>query len=147
MKLAGTGMAGAALLGAAGCDLTERIPGLPGTTPRNRDGTNVVLVIIDSLRKDHIGVYGGDRAVQTPNLDALARDSLIFTRAHPESMPTINARRAIHSGTRTWPFTNWDPPQGEDIILQGWQPIPRDQTTLAEVMRANGYGTFFVTDN
>ncbi|MEJ7842517.1 MAG: sulfatase [Rubrobacter sp.] len=147
LKLTGTGMAGAALLAAAGCDLAERVPGLPGTTPRNRDGTNVVLVIIDSLRKDHIGAYGGDRAVQTPNLDALARDSLIFTRAHPESMPTINARRAIHSGTRTWPFTDWDPPQGEDIILQGWQPIPREQTTLAEVMQANGYGTFFVTDN
>ena len=39
------------------------------------------------------------------------------------------------------------PPKGEDIILQGWQPIPDDQTTLAEMMQAAGYGTYFVTDN
>jgi hypothetical protein len=39
-------------------------------------------------------------------------------------MPTINARRAIHTGTRTWPFRNWDPPQGEDIILQGGSRSP-----------------------
>ena len=143
-------MAGAALLGSgtlAGCDLAERVPGLPGTTSKPNPGQNVVLIITDSTRKDHVGIYGHDRAAQTPNLDALARDSLRFTRAVPESMPTINARRAIHTGTRTWPFRNWDPPKGEDIVLQGWQPIPLDQVTLAEVMRANGYQTLMVTDN
>jgi len=140
-------MAGATLLGAAGCDLAQRVPGLPGTTARPNPGNNVVLIIMDSLRRDHVGVYGYDRAARTPNLDALAQDSLRFTRAIPESMPTINARRAIHTGTRTWPFVNWDPPQGEDIVLQGWQPIPLDQTTLAEVMRASGYQTMMVTDN
>jgi arylsulfatase A-like enzyme len=145
--MGGTGLAGAALLGAAGCDLTGHLPGLPGTKQRSSPGNNVVLIILDSLRKDHVGVYGHDRAARTPNLDALAADSLRFTRAIPESMPTINARRAIHTGTRTWPFRDWDPPKGEDIILQGWQPIPLNQTTLAEVLRLNGYQTMMVTDN
>ena len=145
--MTGTGLAGAALLGAAGCDLTERVPGLPGTRQQPNPGNNVVLIIMDSLRKDHVGVYGHERAAQTPNLDALAGDSLRFTRAIPESMPTINARRAIHTGTRSWPFRDWDPPKGEDIILQGWQPIPLNQTTLAEVLRASGYQTMMVTDN
>jgi arylsulfatase A-like enzyme len=143
LKLSGAGMVGASLLGATGCDLTERIRSTP---PRGKPGTNVVLVIIDSLRKDHIGAYG-NRQVQTPNLDALAKESLRFTRAYPESIPTICARRAIHTGKRTWPFRGWVPPKGEDIILQGWQPIPNEQTTLAEMMRAAGYGTYFVTDN
>jgi arylsulfatase A-like enzyme len=136
-------MVGASLLGATGCDLTERIRSTP---PRGEPGTNVVLVIIDSLRKDHIGAYG-NRRMQTPNLDALAKESLRFTHAYPESIPTICARRAIHTGKRTWPFRDWVPPKGEDIILQGWQPIPNDQTTLAEMMRAAGYGTYFVSDN
>ena len=35
---------------------------------------NVVVVILDSLRKDHVGAYGNDR-IKTPNLDALAKDS------------------------------------------------------------------------
>ena len=58
LKLTGTGFAGATLLGAAGCGLTERIRNIRGSRPTLKEGTNVVLVIIDSLRKDHIGAYG-----------------------------------------------------------------------------------------
>src|SRR3712207_1350499 len=97
LKATGVGAAGATLLGASalssGCS----------PQPNESDGTNVVLVIIDSLRKDHVGAYGNDW-IQTPNLDALAKDSLRFSRSYPESLPTICARRAIHTGTRTWPF-------------------------------------------
>jgi arylsulfatase A-like enzyme len=145
LKLTGAGLAGATLLGAAGCDLAERIRHVRGNRPTLKEGTNVVLIIIDSLRKDHIGAYG-NRTIHSPNLDALARDSLVFDRAYPESIPTICARRAIHTGRRTWPFYDWKPPKDEDIILQGWEPIPLDQTTLAQMMQAAGYGTYFITD-
>jgi len=77
----------------------------------------------------------------------LAKESLRFTTAYPESAPTICARRAIHTGLRTWPFRDWKPPKGEDIILQGWQPIPEGQTHLAEIMKQNGYATLLQTDN
>jgi arylsulfatase A-like enzyme len=146
LKMTGAGMAGATLLGATGCDLTERIRNITLDPPGVEEGTNVVLIIIDSLRKDHVGAYGNEK-IKTPNLDALARDSLLFSKAYPESIPTICARRAIHTGLRTWPFRDWVPPKGEDIILQGWEPIPNYQTTLAEMMQAAGYGTYLVTDN
>ena len=94
---------------------------------------NIVLVIVDSLRKDHVGAYGND-SIQTPSLDALAKESLRFTRAYPESIPTLPARRAIHTGLRTWPFRNWEPPEGEDFQPAGWQHIPEDQTTLSEIL-------------
>jgi arylsulfatase A-like enzyme len=106
---------------------------------------NVILIILDSWRKDHVGAYGNDR-IHTPSLDALAKESLSFTRAYPESIPTIPARRAIHTGLRTWPFRNWDPPEWDVIQLYGWQPIPEDQTTLAEILQAEGYHTALVTD-
>src|SRR5215208_6621966 len=144
LKMSGAGVAGASLL--AGCGITGVLPDLPGKTPTADRDTNVVLIIIDSLRKDHIGAYGNEK-IQTPNLDALVADSLLFTRAYPESIPTICARRAIHTGLRTWPFKDWRRYKGIDVGLQGWQPIPNDQTTLAEMMRASGYGTYFVTDN
>jgi arylsulfatase A-like enzyme len=144
LKLAGAGVAGASLF--AGCERTSIIPDLPDSTPPADRDTNVVLVIMDSLRKDHVGVYGNGR-IQTPNLDALAKESLRFTRAYPESAPTICARRAIHTGMRTWPFRDWRRYKGIDVGLQGWQPIPLDQTTLAEMMRKAGYETMFVTDN
>jgi arylsulfatase A-like enzyme len=145
LTLAGAGALGASLLG-AGCDVTERLPNLPGRPPSGEGGTNVVLVILDSLRKDHIGAYG-NTWIKTPNLDALANESLRFTQAYPESAPTICARRAIHTGIRTWPFRDWEPPKGDDIILQGWEPIPEGQRHLAEILKENGYTTMFETDN
>jgi arylsulfatase A-like enzyme len=140
LKVAGAGVAGAALLGSsalsAGCTLI----------PQRKDAPNVVLVVVDSVRRDHVGVYGNG-SIRTPNLDALAKDSLRFSRPYPESIPTLCARRAIHTGTRTWPFENWQPAKGDDILLWGWQPIPNDQTTLAEILSLDGYGTYFITDN
>ena len=106
---------------------------------------NVVVVIIDSLRKDHIGAYGNEW-IKTPNMDALARESLRFSRAYPESMPSIPARRGIHTGLRSFPFRGWEKWSEDDVGLRGWQPIPRDQTTLAEILGEEGYLNLFVTD-
>jgi arylsulfatase A-like enzyme len=140
LKVAGTGAAGAALLGtstlAAGCERQLS----------RKAETNVVLIIIDSLRKDHVGAYGNSW-IKTPNLDALAKESLRFTRAYPESLPTICARRAIHTGIRTWPFRDWHRYKGIDFGVWGWQPIPEGQLHLAEIMQQDGYETLFVTDN
>jgi arylsulfatase A-like enzyme len=144
LKAAGAGAAGMALLGAAGCDAVTGRP--PGDPPGGGSVKNVVLVIIDSLRKDHLGAYGNGW-IKTPNLDALAKESLRFTWAYPEATPTICARRAIHTGARSWPFRDWWVPKGENAVLQGWQPIPRDQVTLAEVLAESGYQTSMVTDN
>src|ERR671916_2257110 len=138
LKVAGTGAAGAALLGSSA---------LSSSCGSQLGGeTNVVLIILDTLRKDHVGAYGNSW-IKTPNLDALARESLRFTRAYPESLPTICARRAIHTGMRTWPFRDWHRYKGVGVNLWGWQPIPEDQTTLAEILKANGYETLLVTDN
>jgi arylsulfatase A-like enzyme len=106
---------------------------------------NVVMVILDSLRKDHLGVYGNDR-VRTPNLDAFAGESFRFTRAYPESLPTICARRAIHTGLRTFPFRNRVELPGETFQPAGWQPIPEDQVTLSETLVAQGYSTVLYSD-
>ncbi len=106
---------------------------------------NVILIILDSLRKDHVGVYGNDR-IRTPNLDALSGESLRFTRAYPESIPTLPARRAIHTGIRTWPFRNWKPPVGETFMPAGWQGIPEEQTTLSEILWGRGFSTVLFSD-
>jgi arylsulfatase A-like enzyme len=124
LKAAGAGAAGAALLG--GCARLQS----------RASGMNVILIILDSLRKDHVRAYGNDQ-MRTPTLDALAEESLRFTRAYPEAMPTIQARRAIHTGMRTFPV---EPP------IYGWTSIPEEQITLAEILEAAGYQTVLVTD-
>ena len=144
VKLGGAGAMGLAGLSMLGT-YAYRSPGLPGVIRIGGSGMNVILIVIDSLRKDHVGAYGNDW-IQTPNLDALAAQSLVFTEARPEAMPTIPARRAIHTGLRTFPFRNFVPPKGHHVRLYGWQPIPEDQTTLAEVLQGAGYETMLVTD-
>jgi arylsulfatase A-like enzyme len=75
----------------------------------------------------------------------LAKESLRFTRAYPESLPTICARRAIHTGFRTFPYKD-RPSEQRHAPAYGWLPIPREQATLAETLEARGYQTMLVTD-
>jgi arylsulfatase A-like enzyme len=110
---------------------------------------NIVLVIFDSLRKDCVSRYGTPPwgKVSTPHFDAFADESIVFERAFPESLPTLPARRAIYTGNRVYPFSN------DDIFLKGdfkgapgWGPIPENQSTLAEILRENGYRTALISD-
>jgi arylsulfatase A-like enzyme len=100
---------------------------------------------MDTLRADHVGAYGNDW-IKTPTLDALAEESMVFTHAFPESLPTIPMRRSLHTGLRSWPFRNWTPEKGVGIPLQGWQRIPEEQVTLSETLFPQGYHTAFITD-
>lgn len=106
---------------------------------------NVIIVVLDSLRADHVGCYGNDW-IRTPTLDRLARESITFTRAFPESLPTIPMRRALHTGCRTWPFHDWAPQRGDIVRAYGWQRIPEDQVTMPEILEREGYHTAFITD-
>lgn len=141
MKVAGAGTAGVALFGGASVVGSRYDKYLPKGGPR----MNVVMVNLDSLRRDHVGVYGNDW-IKTPNLDALAKDSLRFTRPYPESIPTIDARRSIYTGIRTWPFRDWVPQKGETYFPAGWQRMPEDQTSMTETLAENGYDTVLITD-
>ena len=110
---------------------------------------NIVLVVFDSLRKDCIGVYGRPPwgKVHTPHLDAFARQSILFTRAYPESLPTLPTRRALYTGRRVYPFAGGDfRLRGDFVGAAGWGPIPEDQDTLAEMLSAAGYRTGLIAD-
>jgi len=110
---------------------------------------NIVLVIFDSLRKDCLSVHGQPYwgAVHTPHLDAFAEESLVMTRAYPESLPTLPARRAIYTGRRVYPFHDGDfRLKGDFVGAPGWGPIPEDQPTLAEILRETGYRTGLISD-
>lgn len=110
-------------------------------------GPNVVLVIIDSLRVDHVGAYGGRKA-RTPNLDAFAKQSMLFTQAHPESMPTVPARRAMMTGKRSYPFRRWRSYENQGLSGgPGSQPIKSREVSFHEVLGRAGYRTAYVTDN
>ena len=112
---------------------------------------NIILVIFDSLRKDCVGTYGqtpcwGYRP-ETPHFDALAKESLVFARGYPESLPTLPTRRAIYTGQRVYPFHNADfRLKGDFVGAPGWGPIPEEQPTLAERLKEAGYRTGLIAD-
>jgi len=106
---------------------------------------NCVLIIVDSWRQDHVGCYGNDW-VHTPHLDALAAESVVFTRAYPESLPTLPVRRALHTGRRVYPFWGHQMQKGDFVGAPGWGPIPEDQETVAELLQRRGYRTALITD-
>jgi arylsulfatase A-like enzyme len=106
---------------------------------------NIVVVCFDSLRQDHVGIYG-NKWIQTPNLDAFAKEAVAFTRCYPESVPTLQFRRALHTGQRTFPFLDTQFYKGDVDPMPGWGPIPQEQDTVSEILGANGYRSAFITD-
>ena len=135
---AGAGLAVGAGLGAGGW-------GAIGRALAVSERRNVVLIVIDSLRADHLRCYGA-REMRTPNLDELAGGSVRFRRVFPEAMPTMPARRALMSGRRAYPFRRWQPWAGM-AKRPGWQPIQPGAETLITAFRKAGWWTSYVTDN
>jgi len=106
---------------------------------------NLVCVCLDTLRADAVGEDKGLR-VDTPNLDAFAREGVTFDNAFGEGQPTLQIRRAFFTGMRSFPWRfNFDR-RGHWHHASGWHKIPPDQDTLAEVLLGRGYMTGLVSD-
>ena len=106
---------------------------------------NILLVVADTLRTAYLGAYGNDW-IQTPNIDRFAQESLRFTHAHPECLPTIPTRRTLHAGRRAFPFNDYRPVPWDNVYLPGWQPMSPDEGTIAEALVQGGYHTGFFAD-
>ena len=59
---------------------------------------NVILITLDTTRADRMGFLGSDRGL-TPNLDALARHGIVFTRAYSQVPLTTASHTTILTGT------------------------------------------------
>lgn len=93
---------------------------------------NVILILADTLRFDHLGCYGNNW-IKTPNIDRLASEGTLFTRAYSEGLPTLPTRTAIYTGRYTFPFRGWQRLEFTDIII-------------SEVLWDKGYTTALVSD-
>ena len=60
-------------------------------------GPNVVIIAIDSLRASHLGCYGYNKPT-SPNIDALAGESVVFDRAFAPGIPTMPSFTTLLSG-------------------------------------------------
>jgi arylsulfatase A-like enzyme len=108
----------------------------PGTSPRAGNNRNVLLVTIDTLRADHLGVYGYRRAT-SPRIDSLAQRGMLFERAYTFWPKTLASMICMMTGL--YPSMNGYDQQHRQ--LYGFNP------TLASVLSAAGYQTAAIVDN
>ncbi len=92
---------------------------------------NVVIVTFDTTRADHIGCYGDDQA-QTPTLDGLAADGVLFEQAMTSVPITLPSHSTLMTGKV--PFAH-------GVRDNGLFVLGEEQLTLAEILRDNGFRT------
>ncbi len=105
---------------------------------------NLLLICSDTFRWDYLGCYGNDW-IETPNLDALAKESALYEQAFGEGLPTLPARRVMITGRRIVPFEH-HAQHSDKVTVPGWHPLFYEDVTLAEHLLAQGYATCMVTD-
>lgn len=65
------------------------------------DRPNILIITVDTLRRDHLGCYGNS-VVKTPNIDSIAKQSVIFDNFFSAANITIPSHVSIFTGT--YPF-------------------------------------------
>jgi choline-sulfatase len=99
-----------------------------GVSPAN---LNLLLVTLDTTRADRIHAYGF-AAIETPNLDRLAREGVLFEEAVAPAPLTLPAHSSI--------FTGQFPP-GHGVRDNGGFFLDDSETTMAERLQARGFAT------
>ena len=100
-------------------------PALHGEVAAMNVRSNVVLIVIDTLRADYLGAYGSE--VETPNMDALAQRGVLFEHAYSHVPITVPSHSSM--------FTSLIPT--EHAALNNGSILGESHSTLAELMRAS----------
>lgn len=97
---------------------------------------NILVIDVDSLRPDHLGAYGYD--IDTPHIDAVADDSVVFKNAYTSDSPSLPSRAAFVTGR--YGISNGVVTHGSDAYTisspQTWESYDRfrrDYWTLPEL--------------
>ena len=118
------------LLGVSSSCLTDK-----KNTPQNSNKPNIVIIYLDDLGYGDVSAYGATE-IQTPNIDRLANQGVMFTDGHSSSATCTPSRYALLTGV--YPWRNKDAK-----ILPGTAPLIIDtaQVTLPKMLKEQGYTT------
>ncbi len=98
--------------------------------------SNILLYVIDTLRADHLATYGYGRNT-SPNLEALARDGVVFRRAYAQSSWTKPTVASLLTGRH--PLAH--------RVIGTRSALPDGERTLAEILQDAGYETAAISTN
>ena len=97
---------------------------------------NMLLIMIDTLRADHLGTYGFPEPI-SPKMDALAQESVVFEKAYTSASWTRASTASL--------FTAMSPSAHSCDVKVAM--LPDDVTTIAEVLQEQGYVTGGLPNN
>ncbi len=107
--------------------------------PKSSDSglPNIIYILADDLGIGDLSIYNENSKIQTPNLDKLGEQGMMFTDAHTSSSVCTPTRYGILTGRYNWrtplkQFVTW----GNSPML-----IKDDRLTVADVLQRNGYKT------
>jgi len=97
---------------------------------------NVVFIIVDTLRADHLGLYGYERDT-SPRLERTLHHGAVFRQAYSHAPWTAPSVTSLLSSlpVRDHGVTTWN------------QPVPEDLLMMAEVFQTHGYQTSAVVSH
>lgn len=98
--------------------------------PAASEAYNLLLITVDTLRADHLGVYGHN-AIKTPAIDRLGQGGMLFSRAFSHVPLTLPSHCSLLTGTL---------PLYHGIRDNGYR-LPAATATLAEILKKSGYRT------
>lgn len=110
--------------------------GCGGTPTPPADAPDILVVVLDTLRRDRVSAYGEARH-PTPHLDGFAAEGLRFDRAYANSGWTLPSHASLFTGL--FPVAH--------RATQETLRLDDDADTLAERLRAAGYRTFAASGN
>jgi arylsulfatase A-like enzyme len=90
---------------------------------------NVLLIVLDTVRADHLSLYGYSRRT-TPNLDRLARQGIRFDAARSTAAWTLPSHASMFTGR--WP---------RELGMNLFVPLDKSYPTLADFLSSRGYAT------
>ncbi len=96
----------------------------------------IVLVSIDTLRADHLGLYGSPR-MTSPTLDIFASEGTVFTDASSTSPWTLPAHASILTGRN--PLNHG--------VMRFDSALPEEVDSLAGMLKSHGYQTAAVVNS
>lgn len=98
---------------------------------------NVVVIVLDTLRADHLGAYGDTRGL-SPGFDAIARQGTIFEDAYVNAPWTVPSHASLFTGLPARAH-------GATTLHHRW--LDDRFTTLAETLKGQGYATEMFSAN
>jgi len=100
---------------------------------------NIVMLLVDDLGRQDVGTYGSS-LYETPNMDRLAREGVMFRNAYVAHPRCVPSRVGIMSGR--YPASYGIP--GFPDKDAGRNALPLSAVTFAEVLREAGYATGYI---